>query len=145
MDDKQAKRFWKKVEKIPFHSCWEWVGSTSRGYGTININSVPVYAHRISYELVNGPIPKGLYILHKCDNPSCINPDHLRTGTHLENIKDMVSKGRQYRKVNSEIVKKIQEEYKTGKFTQKEIGAKYGITACVVSDYVLNKHAGAKQ
>ena len=77
--------------------CWEWQGGIhGTGYG-----SVPArfgggrYAHRAMYEASKGDIPEKMYVLHKCDNRKCINPDHLFLGTHLENIKDMHSKGRQ--------------------------------------------------
>lgn len=88
------ERFWSKVDKSG--SCWLWQAATnSRGYGRFGIGSRTVKAHRFAYELVNGPIPEGLHILHSCDHPGCVRPDHLRAGTHQENMADMVSKGRQ--------------------------------------------------
>jgi hypothetical protein len=73
-----SDRFWKHVEMIPFHSCWEWMGSrTDTGYGKINDgNGGFPRAHRVSYEMHFGKIPDGLVVLHKCDNRGCVNPLH---------------------------------------------------------------------
>ena len=78
--------------------CIEWRGGkTSAGYGQIwERGKFRQYAHRWAYEKFYGPIPKGLYVLHSCDNPPCINPKHLRAGTHAENVADMVSRGRDW-------------------------------------------------
>ena len=71
-----ADRFWSKVEKGP--RCWNWTASgNGHGYGSINFNGKTTYAHRISYEMARGPIPRGLQIDHLCRNRSCVNPDHL--------------------------------------------------------------------
>ena len=87
-------RFWAQVEKRGPDECWLWVGATLKGYGRGNWNGEHYYAHRKSWELANGPIPDGLYILHACDNPPCVNPAHLRPGTQAENVRDMVERGR---------------------------------------------------
>lgn len=103
------EKFWDYVELIPFHTCWEWSGShDEHGYSRIapvrskKLNSCrrksPMKASRVSWELHYGPIPKRLCVLHKCDNPGCVNPSHLFVGTQLDNIKDMIRKGR-HRKV----------------------------------------------
>lgn len=76
------------------NGCWIWNGSLVRGYGSARIDGKTRRVHRVMYEIVNGPIPKGKVIMHTCDNPSCINPDHLRCGTQLENIRDCILKGR---------------------------------------------------
>ena len=91
------ERFWSKVDKecSEFFDCWEWIGTIlPSGYGQFRIDGHGVRAHRFMWELVNGTIPKDLYVLHECDNRSCVNPDHLRLGTHKENMEDMTEKGR---------------------------------------------------
>lgn len=92
-------RVWAKVQKQ--NGCWPWTGSTtSDGYGRIYAgggNGAPmliVRTHRIAWESVNGPIPDGKKVLHRCDNPPCCNPDHLFLGTQADNIHDMYTKGR---------------------------------------------------
>ena len=75
--------------------CWIWTGSTQvRGYGEIISNGKKIYAHRASYTVYKGDIPKGMYVCHKCDTVSCVNPDHLFLGTQRDNIHDMIKKGR---------------------------------------------------
>ena len=76
--------------------CWNWTGGMHGvGYGSLSKKlHASGYAHRAAYELANGPIPKGAYVLHKCDNRRCVNPAHLFVGSHLDNIKDMQAKGR---------------------------------------------------
>lgn len=77
--------------------CWEWLGSTNGtdGYGYIHDDdNKSVLAHRVSWVIHNGPIPKGLNVLHECDNPPCTRPSHLFLGTHADNMRDMFSKKR---------------------------------------------------
>lgn len=74
--------------------CLKWQGVTSRGYGKISYRGRLHRAHRLFYELMVGPIPAGLELMHVCDNPRCINPNHLRAATHSENISDAYAKGR---------------------------------------------------
>lgn len=75
--------------------CWNWTGAVRHhGYGCLRYEGKQVAAHRFSYERFRRPIPEGLCLLHRCDNPRCINPDHLRPGTQAENLRDMSVKGR---------------------------------------------------
>jgi hypothetical protein len=88
------ERFWDRVNKSD--NCWVWTaGKTAAGYGCLRRKQKLLLAHRVSWEFANGPIPDGLEVLHKCDNPSCVRPDHLFLGTQTDNMNDMVSKGRQ--------------------------------------------------
>lgn len=81
-----------------YQDCWTWLGSThKKGYGYFWYNKKMGKAHRFSYELFINKIPEGLWVLHHCDNPSCVNPDHLFLGTNSDNVKDKVIKGRQYK------------------------------------------------
>lgn len=86
------QRFWSKVDKRSAHECWEWKIPNTRGYGFISVNGRGggmKAAHRVSYELANGPIPDGHLIRHTCDNPPCCNPAHMILGDHDSNMLDM--------------------------------------------------------
>lgn len=94
-------RFWAKVNKdgpvirSELGACWEWTGSKSdRGYGNVWMGERLIRAPRVAYELTYGPMPEGTEPCHKCDYPPCCQPNHIFPGTHAENMKDMVEKGR---------------------------------------------------
>jgi hypothetical protein len=95
LDEKTYERFMAKVS-LSEHGCWLWTGAKTRdGYGKLEVHGRTVYAHRLAYEHWYEPIEDGLRILHKCDTPECVNPDHLQTGTQADNIADMYAKNRQ--------------------------------------------------
>lgn len=85
---------YKKIET----GCWEWQGTTNDyGYGVFLLpGEKPIRAHRFSYEQIHGPIPHGCIIMHTCDNPPCVNPDHLRLGTKADNNRDTAIKRRHH-------------------------------------------------
>lgn len=86
-------RFWLKVQKS--EGCWEWLGSCNiGGYGTIRVNEHSCLAHRISYELENGPFDTTLCVCHSCDNRKCVRPSHLFLGTYKDNVHDCINKNR---------------------------------------------------
>ena len=118
--------------------CWEWGGYRfPRGYGRVPMSNTTVGAHVIAYEVWVGPIPDGLIIRHKCDNPPCINPEHLEPGTHQDNSDDKIKRQRQNSvtgeahyaaKLTADSVRKIRNEWAEGNATQFDLAQKYGTT-----------------
>jgi hypothetical protein len=95
MKDKIKEHIERNIERIPECGCWIWMACyNSGGYGLLSISGRKCRVHRIIWELYNGPIVKGMYVLHRCDTPSCVNPHHLFLGTHTDNMRDMIKKGR---------------------------------------------------
>lgn len=135
------EKFWAKVNKDG--ECWEWTGAADYdGYGQLKIKGKMHTAHRMSWELANGPIPRGegphgTCVLHKCDNPSCVNPAHLFLGTHQDNVTDKVTKGRQSHtrgsahgnsKLSESQVSAIRYSFSTGVSTLKELAEMYPVS-----------------
>lgn len=90
-----AERLFEKTEKRGDNECWPWIGlRTTAGYGAFSFHNKSMYAHRASYEVHNGPIPDGMVVCHRCDNPRCVNPNHLFIGSQTDNLHDMIRKGR---------------------------------------------------
>lgn len=89
-----SARFWDRVDRAG--DCWVWTGSTNKnGYGWFWWNGKNQRSHRVAWELTHGPIESDVKVLHTCDNPTCVNPDHLYPGTDADNMRDKVERGRQ--------------------------------------------------
>ena len=129
------ERFWYHVNKTD--GCWEWTGYRDKvGYGRFKMGTKKVFmSHRAAYTLFKGPIPDGLLVCHRCDNPSCVNPDHLFLGTHLDNNLDCVNKDRKG-KLSMEERKQIAKE--PGKLN--DVAQKYGLSFQYIS--ALRKRYG---
>jgi hypothetical protein len=142
------ERFWSKVEKTD--DCWVWTGALRhKGYGAFvyvrDGEVVQGRAHRYSYERHVGPIPPGMFVLHRCDTPACVRPDHLFLGTNQDNVTDMMRKGRHvaggtYRNGNyergtahhnarltPELVREIRSAYDAGGTSFGQLATKYGL------------------
>ena len=131
--------FWIKVDKSGKNGCWNWTwGTTKKGYGIFKLGDQSVYAHRLSYFMTNPAFDQSLCVLHKCDNPKCVNPEHLFLGNNTVNDNDKVSKDRQAR--GSMISTKLTEDdivemYKARLegYSQKSLALKYRINQSQVS------------
>ena len=87
------ERFWAMVDKSG--DCWEWTGSCHpKGHGYFGLDGKVTYAHRVSWTMAYGDLPEGLQVNHHCDNPPCVQPEHLYAGTQIDNINDMIERGR---------------------------------------------------
>jgi hypothetical protein len=134
-----AERFWHKVNKT--ETCWLWIGSqNAKGYGKIQLNRrsaaghpVADYAHRIAWIMVHGPIPVGLDVLHKCDTPACVRDEHLFLGTPLDNVRDMIAKGRRVasRKLDAAAVSFIRSSTQTQVILAKRFGVSQSLICLV--------------
>ncbi len=140
--DKLKERFWAKVDTRG--GCWLWRASLANrfGYGQFSINNKVYAAHRVSFVITHGRMPKDL-LLHICDNPPCVNPAHLREGSYKENVHDMIAKGRAgYHKIigekngNSKLsdkaVKEIIEKYDPEKKNAPALAKEYNITPSLI-------------
>lgn len=147
-----TKRFWKSVEKMP-SGCWHWtksVRSEKMPYGKLMFvwNGARIQlAHRAAWLLTHGELPTDKHVLHKCDNPRCVNPDHLFLGTQKDNVQDAVSKNRMKgqpgeknckAKLTAKQVKEIRALAKKG--NANSLAKKFSVTSTTIHDIVSRKH-----
>jgi hypothetical protein len=143
--DSDISLFWSQVTKS--NSCWIWKGKMSSGYGYFSHPGGTAFAHRFSYQLHKGRIPKGFFCCHSCDNPACVNPNHLWAGSQSQNMKDMVRKGRgnflahdpHNQKLNAEMVIQIRKLYSRGGVTQKQLGIQFGVSLPTINDVTTRR------
>ncbi len=140
--------FWSKVRKSPEpDGCWLWTaGRNNKGYGLIRWRGRNCLAHRISWELANGPFPAELQVLHRCDVPLCIRPDHLFLGTVRDNVRDMMAKGRNraragesaaHSKLTGNQVRELRARFACGETNYSQLARAYGIDRGNVRKIVL--------
>lgn len=153
-------RFWAKVNKngpIQPHCpelgpCWEWMACLdTKGYGQLTIGGkFHQSAHRVSWQIHNGPIPSGMCVLHHCDCPSCLRISHLFLGTKAENIQDMFAKDRNRHataygervrsaKLSWDSVSEIRSRYRAGGIFQRQLANEYGVSQILISRILRNK------
>ncbi len=132
-------RFWSKVSIPEDDGCWEWVASLDgSGYGRFGYRGGLVSAHRFSFDLFSGPIPSGMHVLHHCDNPACVNPDHLYLGGPRDNMIDRELRGRGVAKLSIDDVKSIRLRSMRGE-TQASLSKEYGISDGHISEIIGRK------
>ena len=144
----KKENVWDKINQTFPSLCWEWVsGKDWDGYGIFTIYGISYKVHRLVYELIYGIIPEGLCVCHHCDNPSCCNPKHLWLGSSSENNTDRHNKGRDnfargnqlpQTKLNQYQVNEIRKLYITNKYTQKELGKRFGVCGANINKIINN-------
>ena len=142
------QRFWEKVDTSS-GECWEWLGSRNEsGYGRFRIGTKTVRASRASILLSGGEIPDSMLALHRCDNPACVRPSHLYVGTHRDNTRDMVKRGRArvphgesspLSKLTERDVRFIRKSYAAGMGTCRQIAERFGVCDSHVSAIINRK------
>ena len=138
-----TKRFWSKVKRTEY-GCWLWQSTTnSTGYGRFVQNGKYLRAHRVVWEMCYGPIPDGFVVMHRCDTPSCVKPEHLKLGSQAENMADMAAKGRGRNagfqgsacgnsKLTEGAVRDIRAKYRKGAVGYGHFAKQYGVTRSAI-------------
>lgn len=160
-DSRVVARFWAKVQRVD-EGCWLWTGHAVKGYGSFMVRGKIVRGSRFSYELHKGPIGD-LYVCHACDNPTCVNPDHLFLGTAKDNLYDAIRKGRfpvprdevkaraslaatgtwfpsgeqhPQARLNAEIILEIRRLHASGAMNQSQMARRFGVAPKTVNHIV---------
>lgn len=149
LTERNFKRFAEKFNRGGVDECWEWLAGKNRdGYGLIKWDKTMKRANRISWVIHNGNIPDGLQVLHTCDNPACVNPNHLFLGTPKVNSDDKIKKGRHINPAGENNGKSVLTQsqadeirllYTNHNLTQCEIAKRYGVHQTVISRIVRDK------
>ena len=138
LTDKDLKRFWDKVNKTK--DCWNWTASkTKQGYGRFKLNGKLESPHIISYQLHNQKETTNFDVCHKCDNPSCVNPDHLFLGSRGDNMRDCMAKGRfvvNNKKLTDKQVQEIKDKYIPRVYTAKMLAEEYNVAVITIKKIV---------
>ena len=136
LTDRQKQNFQKKVDIPLFGGCHEWKGArSSEGYGSFRINEQAVGAHRVAFLLEYGYLPENA--LHTCDNPSCVNPEHLYDGTRVENGIDRAQRGSDY-KLTPDNIREIR-YLRALDFTYKSIAKRFGVSISTIYQIITGK------
>lgn len=124
------ERFWSKVDVGLEDECWEWKAfKHPQGYGLFKWNGVAEYAHQVAWALTVEPLPPKVCVLHKCNNPGCVNPKHLYIGTHTDNARDRRGAGRQPSKLSADEVREMRRLYESGEYSISQLGRAYNISS----------------
>ena len=140
------ERFWAKIDMKGPDECWEWIGGKNgKGYGVFGVGGKTILAHRMAWEINNGPISKGkgyhgTCVLHYYDKPGCVNPTHLFLGTHVDNMHDMTRKERQAHgeaqgqsRLTEQDIHEIRRSLEIG-YSQKAIAHRHGVSRRTIYD-----------
>lgn len=126
-------RLWSRLKVNELTSCWEWQGAKHAfGYGKLTIRGVLQSAPRVVYELLIGPVPENAFVLHRCDNPACCNPEHLYAGTAKDNMMDRAVRGRQKTKLTLAQARAIWHACQSHSESYGALGRRYGVTPATV-------------
>lgn len=141
-----VERFWGRVDKESGKPCWIWANYRDpHNYGKMGIGPRMFLAHRLSWAIENGPLPPGVWVLHHCDNPPCVNPAHLYVGDMQDNMDDMIRRGRRPVQTGESAprcilteaaVREIRSRYASGGETQVALGAEFGVSGGAIASVV---------
>lgn len=139
---REEARFWSQVNKDA--ECWNWIGVQAGSYGQLTVDGKRRRAHRFAWEMSNGPVPRGLVVMHTCDNRLCVRVSHLRLGTDGENIRDAARKGRMKQAEHHPMAKLDQGKVERmralrGLLTYREIAEQFGVTQTTAFNAIKGK------